>query len=111
MPQGTSLIRSVASASPTLRMRVLIASAWDPKSGVVTVYRSLARHLAQRGVRFSAFAFDGWSDETWWTFCDELIDGQSTTLAQVLMSGRYDLVHCIETSYSPPYGVEVGRPG
>jgi glycosyltransferase involved in cell wall biosynthesis len=72
----------------------------------LTVYRSLARHLGPRGVRFSAFAFDGWRPDTWWTFCDELIDGRSTTLAAVLASGRYDLVHCVDGIYSPPYGVE-----
>ncbi|HEU5373502.1 MAG TPA: glycosyltransferase family 4 protein [Gaiellaceae bacterium] len=87
-------------------MHVLIVSAWDPKSGVLSVYRSLARHLSRRGVRFSAFAFDGWSADTWWTFCDELIDGRTTTLSETLMSGRYDLIHCVDTTYAPPYGVE-----
>jgi glycosyltransferase involved in cell wall biosynthesis len=81
-------------------------SAWDPTSGVLTVYRSIARHLTTRGVRFSAFAFDGWTDDTRWTFCDELVDGRSTTLAQVLMSGSYDVLHCIDGAYAPPYGVE-----
>jgi glycosyltransferase involved in cell wall biosynthesis len=87
-------------------VHVLIVSAWDPTSGVLTVYRSLAKHLGPQGVRFSAFAFDGWSVDTWWTFCDELIDGRTITLADVLMSGRYDLLHCVDTTYSPPYGVE-----
>jgi glycosyltransferase involved in cell wall biosynthesis len=87
-------------------MHVLIVSAWNPTSGVLSVYRSLARHLGPRGVRFSAFAFDGWSADTWWTFCDELIDGREITLAEVLMSRRYDLVHCVDTTYAPPYGVE-----
>jgi glycosyltransferase involved in cell wall biosynthesis len=88
-------------------LNVLIASAWDPTSGVLSVYRSLAKHLRPHGVTFSAFAFDGWRSDTWWTFCDELIDGRSITLAEVLMSGRYDLLHCVDTTYSPPYGVEI----
>jgi glycosyltransferase involved in cell wall biosynthesis len=87
-------------------VRILIASAWDPRSGVLTVYRALARCLASDGVRFSAFAFDGWSDDTLWTFCDELIDGRQVTLAEVLMSGRYDLLQCIDSAYSPPWGIE-----
>ncbi len=87
-------------------MRVLIVSAWDPMSGVTTVHWLLARRLAQHGVRYSAYAFDGWRADTWWTFCDELIGGPSPTLAEVLMSGDYDLVHCVHTTYSPPYGVE-----
>ncbi len=57
-------------------------------------------------MRFTAFAFDGWGEDTWWTFCDELIDGRQTTLAQVLSRGRYDLLHCIASTYSPPYDVE-----
>ncbi len=87
-------------------MRVLIASAWDPQSGVLTVYRARARHLASEGVRFSAFAFDGWGSDTLWTFCDELIDGREVTLAEVLMSGRYDLLQCVHSVYSPPWGIE-----
>ena len=87
-------------------MHILIASAWDPTSGVLTVYRSLAKRLRSQGVRYSAFAFDGWREDTWWNFCDELIDGRSVTLAEVLMSGRFDLLHCVDTTYSPPYGVE-----
>jgi len=73
---------------------------------VLTVYRALAKRLRQHGIVFSAFAFDGWSDETLWTFCEELIDGREKTLAEVLMSGRYDLLQCVDTTYSPPYGVE-----
>lgn len=87
-------------------MRVLIVSAWDPVSGVLTVYRLLAQRLAPRGVSYSAYAFDGWGDDTLWTFCDELIDGRCVTLSEVLMSGRYDLLHCMDSVYSPPYGVE-----
>jgi glycosyltransferase involved in cell wall biosynthesis len=87
-------------------MNVLIASAWDPRSGVLSVYRALAKHLGPEGVRFSAFAFDGWRDDTLWTFCDELIDGRDTTLAEVLIAGRYDVLHCIDSAYSRPYGVE-----
>jgi glycosyltransferase involved in cell wall biosynthesis len=86
-------------------MRVLIVSAWDAKSGVLSVYRALAKHLAP-SVRYSAYAFDGWREDTWWTFCDELIDGRSVTLTGVLTSGKYDLLHCVDTTYSPPYGVE-----
>jgi glycosyltransferase involved in cell wall biosynthesis len=88
-------------------MRVLIVSAWDPTSGVLTVYRLLAKHLRERNVRYSAFAFDGWRADSWWKFCDELIDGRSATLAEVLIDGDYDLLHCVDTAYSPPYGVEV----
>lgn len=87
-------------------MNILIVSAFDPTSGVLTVYRSLAQHLAKRGVNYSAFAFDGWRSNTWWTFCDELIDGRTTTLAQMLMTRRFDAIHCIDTTYAPPYGVE-----
>ncbi len=87
-------------------IRVLIVSAWDPRSGVLTIYRALARHLRPPGVRFSAFAFDGWGEDTLWTFCDELIDGRETTLAEVLMSGRYDLLQCVDSAYSPPWGIE-----
>lgn len=87
-------------------IRVLIASAWDPRSGVLTIYRTLAKHLAPEGIRFSAFAFDGWSEDTLWTFCDELIDGRTVTLAEVLMSGRYDILQCVESAYSPPWGIE-----
>jgi glycosyltransferase involved in cell wall biosynthesis len=85
---------------------VLIVSAWDPTSGVLTFHRSLARHLAARGVHFSAYAFDGWQPETLWSFCDRLIDGRSVTLSEVLMEGDYDLIHCVDTTYSPPWGVE-----
>lgn len=87
-------------------MHVLVVSAWNPRSGVLTVYRSLAKHLAPRGVRFSAYGFDGWDGDTWWTFCDELVDGRSTTLAETLVSGKYDLLHCLDGVYSSPYGVE-----
>ena len=87
-------------------INVLITSAWDPTSGVLTVYRSLNRHLRPRGVRYSAYAFDGWREDTLWTFCDELIDGRDVTLARVLMSGRYDLVHAVNTAFAPPWGVE-----
>ena len=88
-------------------MRVLIVSAWNPRSGVLTVYRALARHLAAEGVHFSAFAFDGWAPDSLWTFCDELVDGRTVTLAEVLMSGRYDVLQCVDSAYSPPWGVEM----
>jgi glycosyltransferase involved in cell wall biosynthesis len=63
--------------------------------------------LRPHGVRFSAFAFDGWREDTLWTFCDELIDGRETTLAEVLMTDRYELIQCVDTAYSPPWGVEI----
>jgi glycosyltransferase involved in cell wall biosynthesis len=88
-------------------MRVLIASAWEPTSGVLSVYRLLAKHLGERDVQYSAFAFDGWRADTRWKFCDELIDGRSATLSAALIDGTYDLLHCVDTAYSPPYGVEV----
>src|SRR4051812_12963443 len=80
---------STANRSPCFieTVRVLIISAWDPTSGVLTVYRSLARHLAPKGVRFSAYAFDGWRPDTLWKdFCEDLIDGRQVTLAEVLMT-------------------------
>jgi glycosyltransferase involved in cell wall biosynthesis len=87
-------------------LNVLIVTAWDPLSGVLSVHRTLARELSGRGVRFSAFAFDGWAPDSAWTFCERLIDGTGTTLAEVLMTGDYDLIHCVDTTYSPPWGVE-----
>lgn len=89
-----------------MRLNVLIVSAWEPNGGVLSVYRSLARHLEPRGVQYAAFAFDGWREDTRWTFCRTLVDGRKTTLAQTLIQGDYDLLHCIEAAYSEPFGVE-----
>ncbi len=86
--------------------RILVVSGRGPARRVGTICGLLARRLASRGIRYSAYAFGGSGEKTGWTFCDELIEGPVPTLAQVLISGRYDLLHCVDTAYSPPYGVE-----
>src|SRR5579862_4262033 len=43
-PVDPRSVRNAVAGNPDL-VRVLIVSAWDPTSGVLTVYRSLARHL------------------------------------------------------------------
>lgn len=89
-------------------MRVLIVSAWEPFSGVRTAYRTLAQHLGPQGISFDAYAFDGWSaDSPWSEFCGRLLAPTDGTLTEVLVRSHYDVVHAIDTAYSPPYGVDV----
>lgn len=87
---------------------VLVVSAWDGASGVLTVLRSLARRLGSKGVRYSAFCFNGWHKETKWSACcEKLYDGRRTSLTEVLVREHFDLVHLVDTACARSYNPDV----
>ena len=84
----------------------MIVSAYDPRSGVVTAYRSVAEGLTPDGFQFDAYGFTGWRDDTPFAgFCSRLY-GPPWSLTELLVRRRYDVIHCIDTAYEAPFFVE-----
>ena len=84
-------------------MDVLIVIVWDG-GGVITAMRNVAERLRERGVRFSAFCFNGFAPNTRWAeFCDELHNNRQISLTELLVRRKFDVVHLLEEAGPAPY--------
>jgi glycosyltransferase involved in cell wall biosynthesis len=85
-------------------MRLLVVTAWDGASGVLTVVRTLATQLKSRGVHFSAFSFNAWDPNSpWKSICENLFDPRSIKLTELLLRDHFDVVHLIDTACAPGF--------
>lgn len=88
----------------TAKIKVLVVSAWDGASGVLTVVRSLAELLRDQNVTYSAFCFNGWGQGSRWaSCCEHLYDNRDISLTEVLVREQFDIVHLVDTACSSAY--------
>lgn len=88
-------------------MRVLIVVLWEG-GGVITAMRNVAAHLRDKGVRFSAFSFNGFAPNSrWGEFCDELYCNRELSLTELVVSKKFDVVHMLEEAGPAPYSTNL----